>query len=323
MSTIVKKAHADFEIRATVLYTGLSGLSRTEAHRLFTDLPCGWQLQVNIPQLEDIADDDVANSDSEDTKVDKNPYAGVYVRWPSYVSASPDTYPELLAVIVLRSLDSHRELKAASILIPSGTIMNPGIGYGRPQFMPWQELWGEESVCRKEGGFEIEVSIIPKPSPEMTNSSSTPPKESPPPLPVLSHPTLLTNLCRQIEGKPAVDVQFILFSRRHIQETLVGAKDPRPLFASFDLIRGQSKCLDTLIDDAGASLADGIQPQWVSHDISVDEYDYASDSDLDEDESVDVEVPEVNMDDISKYDSSSDDTTYGQSDYHHSTLPYD
>ncbi|KII83734.1 hypothetical protein PLICRDRAFT_58201 [Plicaturopsis crispa FD-325 SS-3] len=284
MSLTLKEAHTEFSVQATVLCSGLSRLTRTKSHRLFTDLPYGWRLSVDVPVLKDAPDDEIS-------------YAGVFVWWPQSTLSSPDAYPDLQTTFQLVSLGSDCQFKTHALRIPSTAMTNPRVkGYGTTTLMPWEELW---TVCSRAGGFQVKVDISPA-TDAPSETSCKAPEASPPPIPILSHPAVLHNLFQQIEGKSAVNVQFVLFSRRHKRETVVRGMASLPVFASREIIEGHSKLLDALTLDTSSDAAPSEWP--VSCNMDAAEYDYSSDSDLEED--ADAESPDIDME-VSDGDSGS------------------
>jgi hypothetical protein len=151
--------------------------------------------------------------------------------------------------------------------------------------MSWDALWTDNSTTKRDDGFRVSLDIS-------TDRSSA--------RPVVRDPFILHNLSQQIEGRDIIDTKFVLFSRRRVQDGVVGAQRPLAVYANSSLIESQCDYINTsefpprisLCLPCSTTLASVLNSQnfcesdvvslnkappeeWIEH------YDYESDSDLD------------------------------------------
>ncbi|KII83702.1 hypothetical protein PLICRDRAFT_180053 [Plicaturopsis crispa FD-325 SS-3] len=283
--------NAELSIQAKVIYTGLTALAQSTSHRLYTELPGSWRVMLEVPKRLESADED--------------PSVGIYICWPKYLADAPDgTYPEFLVRIGLQALDSVVVIRSRELLLTRALVTRDikSSARGWTNFFSWKDSCGEGADFRADEGFQVAIDVSPVECPPAAAATPEPSECSLSTPPDVTHPLLLSNIYRQIEGKDTTDVKFVLFSRRHTQDGVVGAKDPLPVFAGIDLVGSQSMYLMDLVKS----------DEQLPEEPSIAAYDYASDSDLDEDEDEDdAGLSDIEVDSaasLPKSDAGSDDS---------------
>lgn len=151
--------------------------------------------------------------------------------------------------------------------------------------MSWDALWTDNATTQRDDGFRVSVDIS-------TDRSST--------RPVVRDPFILHNLSQQIEGRDIIDTKFMLFSRRRIQDGIVGAQKPLAVYANSSLIESQCDYINTrefpstfvplfyklsvaVLNSKNFCESDVVSLNKAPADEWIEHYDYESDSDLDYD----------------------------------------